>query len=149
MNEKLTGLVLIALLSGLGGGFSMGYLIYQPRVQSLLEAEPQPKVVTLLKNSNVTNLQNWNTSVDILGYKNGFLYCQIFQTAKSYGESRLHIGAVFETDDIIAGGTSVGPIYGVGVAFKEINLGGSRMWIVISDATYQWAVMSISLYLRD
>jgi hypothetical protein len=35
MNKSLVGLVLIALLIGLGGGYVLGYVIYQPKLQSL------------------------------------------------------------------------------------------------------------------
>ena len=32
--EKLIGLVLVALLIGLGGGYGLGYIIYQPQIQN-------------------------------------------------------------------------------------------------------------------
>ena len=35
MEKSLIGLVLIALIAGLGGGYGLGYLIYQPQVQNL------------------------------------------------------------------------------------------------------------------
>jgi len=35
MNKTLVGLVLIALLIGLGGGYALGYVIYQPQLQNL------------------------------------------------------------------------------------------------------------------
>jgi len=35
MNKTLVGLVLIALLVGLGGGYVLGYAIYQPQLQNL------------------------------------------------------------------------------------------------------------------
>jgi len=35
MNKTLVGLVLVALLTGLIGGYGLGYLIYQPQVQAI------------------------------------------------------------------------------------------------------------------
>lgn len=122
---------------------------------------PQPRVVTLLKNSNVTNLY-WsrpptlNKSVDILGYKTVFLYCQVFLYERPLNPDpqwrpTLNLSVQFETDDILSGTTEIGLIFDTnsGVGFvKEIDLVGARMWISAS-ASYQWAVMSMSLYLRD
>ena len=35
MEKKLIGLVLVAVLVGLGGGYGLGYVIYQPQIQNL------------------------------------------------------------------------------------------------------------------
>lgn len=35
MERKLIGLVLVALLIGLGGGYGLGFVIYQPQIQDL------------------------------------------------------------------------------------------------------------------
>ncbi len=37
MEKKLIALVLIALITGIGGGYGLGYVIYQPQVQKLQE----------------------------------------------------------------------------------------------------------------
>ena len=58
MNKTLVGLVLIALLIGLGGGYALGYVIYQPQLQSL-----QDDLVNLTEdlndlNGDITSIQN-------------------------------------------------------------------------------------------
>jgi hypothetical protein len=116
----------------------------------------RPKVMSLLKNSNVTNLNSapsWNTSVDIFGYKTGFLYCQIYQHGNPTPiiTPTLYLMVEFETDGMLGifSATGAVKIYENGSASSSaINLMGSRMWIGAS-ANYQWAVMSMSLYLRD
>ena len=35
MERKLLALFFVALLGGLGGGFGLGYVIYQPQIQNI------------------------------------------------------------------------------------------------------------------
>ena len=65
MERKLIALVFIALLAGLGGGYGLGYSVYQPQIQNLQEEldNLNDKVETInatLTNtrSSVTSLQN-------------------------------------------------------------------------------------------
>lgn len=51
MEKKLVALVFIALLVGLGGGYGLGYVIYQPQIQNL-----QNELTTL--SSEVVNLNS-------------------------------------------------------------------------------------------
>jgi len=51
MEKKLIALVFVALLAGLGGGYGLGYVIYQPQIQNL-----QDEVNTL--SSEVANLNS-------------------------------------------------------------------------------------------
>jgi hypothetical protein len=169
MEKKLTALILIILLVGLGGGFGLGYTIYQPKVESLQKTlddlsaeiattEPQPKVITLLKESNITNLQGWNISVDTSGYRTGFLYCQIAQAGNAHEHyASLYLIIRFQVDDILGWNVEsseqnlqVSPPspYIYAPPFKEISIASNKMWLSTSPS-YDWAVLSISLYLRD
>jgi len=135
-----------------GGGITM---------VGMLAGRPQPRVVTLLRNSNITNLHyqrplTLNKSVDISGYNTGFLYCQVFLYEKpSHPDPQwrptLTLSVQFETDNMLSGTTEIGSVYDTnsGIAFvKQIDLIGTKMWIT-GYATYESAVMSMSLYLRD
>lgn len=52
MEKKLIAVVLIALLGGLGGGYGLGYVIYQPQVQNLQnDLRSITTSVTYLQNS--------------------------------------------------------------------------------------------------
>jgi phage-related tail fiber protein len=65
MNKTLVGAVLIAVLVGLGGGFVLGYIAYEPRLQSL-----QSDLNDL--NGDLTSTQNQLSSltsdVNLLSY---------------------------------------------------------------------------------
>jgi prefoldin subunit 5 len=58
MENKLIGLVLIVLLVGLGGGFGLGYVIYQPQVQSLQKSVSNLDNEFSNLNSSVTETQS-------------------------------------------------------------------------------------------
>jgi hypothetical protein len=126
-----------------------------------LTGRHQPKIITLLRNSNITNLNyqrplTLNKSVDVSGYNTGFLYCQVFLYEKPLHPDpqwrpTFTINVLFETDNIPSGTTEIGLINDTnsGVALvKQIDLIGPEMWIS-GYASYQWAVISMSLYLRD
>jgi hypothetical protein len=155
----------IALLAILGLSYVGFAYVYSQgggiTIAGMVTGGPHAKVVTLLKNSNITNLYyqrplTLNKSVDISGYSTGFLYFQVFLYEKSshpdpQWRPTLTLSVQFETDSILSGTTEIGSVYDTnsGVAFvKQIDLIGTKMWIS-GYATYEWAVMSISLYLRD
>lgn len=120
----------------------------------------QQKVVTLLKNSNITNPLNWNISVDTTGYKTGCLY---YQTIDMHNREYYRIGLSyrFEVDEIFGTRHSLGSIGSDEPENREINIVGAKMWIstaqlfvIVSGPdpqpeSPQWAVISMSLYLRD
>jgi hypothetical protein len=113
-------------------------------------AGPQPRVVTLLRNQNVTG--TWNMSVDVLGYKTGFLYCQVFQTSvlPPTGPISYVVPAIdiwFQVDNMKISNHIIG-ITGPTLESHELDLEGSRMWVIV-DASNYWIVISLSLYLRD
>ena len=58
MEKKLIALVLIALIGGLGGGYGLGYVIYQPQIQNLHKdlSTLDSKVTSL--NSTVEMMEN-------------------------------------------------------------------------------------------
>jgi len=65
MEKKLIVLVLIALIAGLGGGYGLGYVIYQPQIQNLQEDlnnlnDKLDTINSTLRNtqSSVMSLQN-------------------------------------------------------------------------------------------
>jgi len=147
---------------------SIGYLYTQTSgFTGVAQTSSQSKIVTLLKKTNLTNLDvdnpfAWNASVDTVGYKTGFLYCQVFENGKvtryqsSAGghnpptERVLEVYVHFETDDISVASNQ--PLYfevhDNGTSYVEVNLAGSLTRVLIFG-TYQWAVVSMSLYLRD
>ena len=65
MEKKLIALVLIALIGGLGGGYGLGYVIYQPQIQNLHKdlRNTQTSVTQLenelnMQNSEITSLNS-------------------------------------------------------------------------------------------
>jgi len=65
MEKKLIALVFIALLAGLGGGYGLGYIVYQPQVQSL-----QSDVVGLNDTLDIINSTIRNTQLSITSLQN-------------------------------------------------------------------------------
>lgn len=66
MESKLIGLVLIALLAGLGGGYGLGYVIYQPQVQNL-----QNDLGNLSDRFNLLNSTLRDTESSVISLQNG------------------------------------------------------------------------------
>jgi hypothetical protein len=58
MEKKLFSLILIALLAGLGGGYGLGYVIYQPQIQNLQSDLKQLNDELETINSEITNLNS-------------------------------------------------------------------------------------------
>jgi hypothetical protein len=66
VESKLIGLVLIALLAGLGGGYGLGYVIYQPQVQNL-----QNGIGDLSDRFNLLNSTLRDTESSVVSLQNG------------------------------------------------------------------------------
>jgi len=71
MEKKLIALVFVALLVGLGGGYGLGYVIYQPQIQNLQNDltnlnDRLDAINSTLRNmqSSVTSLQNESSILD-------------------------------------------------------------------------------------
>lgn len=119
----------------------------------IVTGEPQPKVVTVLKNQNLTfeRVPGRETSpffsvlkysIDVVGYKTGFLYYNVsqFGVMPGWHEGHVYLYYEFETDGFFTGLKDYQ---------FEHNLIGTRMWLALTATTASWAVISISLYLRD
>ncbi|MCK4474495.1 hypothetical protein KAU30_01525 [Candidatus Bathyarchaeota archaeon] len=63
MEKPLIGLVLIALIAGLGGGYGLGYAVYQPQNQNLQEAVDNLNNKLETINSTLTNTKSTVTSL--------------------------------------------------------------------------------------
>jgi len=59
MEKKLVALVLIALISGLGGGYGLGYVIYQPQIESI-----EKDLSIIQQNLNRTWHMTYNIATD-------------------------------------------------------------------------------------
>lgn len=105
----------------------------------------QPKIVTLLKNSNVTS--NWNASVGIFGYKTGFFYLNVTGLPENPTSNPI-LSWQFETDGIRAPRYLFGNLVRTGTSVTKVDLQGSNMTFYITSQG-QWVVISMSLYLRD
>ncbi len=145
------GLMVLLGISYVG----FGYVYSQAgriMIARMVTGGQQPKVVTLLKNQNITSLQYTNlflnTSVDTYGYKTGFLYLKAVQMER-YSIDMLDVS--FETDSLSGQATILISNWFLmaNASYSwEINIGGTRMWIHVYSST-SWAVLSMSLYLRD
>ena len=126
-------------------------------IAGMVIGRKQSKVIALFRNSNITNLQSWNTSVDLSGYKTGFLYFQVIDLHPGGG---LVPHCLFEVDEIL--GRDIGfwgpPVTSGGSYSWELNLEGSKMWIWFELEEYwidaqlyvpESAVVSMSIYLRE
>jgi len=126
MEWKLIALVFIALLAGLGGGYGLGYVIYQPRVQALQ---------TDLNNLS-TKLEEMNSSLqNTLGLLNSALL-NLNSTVQAVSNKTWH--------EVYSASSSSNIVTGI------IQLKGSQvrgMWIATSD--YSFAYFSASLYFSN
>ena len=76
MEEKLVALVIIALFVGLGGGYGLGYVIYQPQIRSLNSALDVMQLQFMILNSTLQT---------ILGNQSNLLYFDKLQFISAYG----------------------------------------------------------------
>lgn len=58
MEGKIVVLFLIALIGGLGGGFGLSYIVYQPQIQSLLKTTTNLQNTIVNLNSTLQGLLN-------------------------------------------------------------------------------------------
>ena len=58
LEKKIIALVLVALLGGLGGGYGLGYVIYQPQIQNLQDDLNNLKDRLDTLNSTVETMEN-------------------------------------------------------------------------------------------
>jgi hypothetical protein len=145
--------IALAVILGLSyAGFAYVYSQSGGIIIGMIAGARQPKVITLLKNQNITKSAHTNvflnTSVDTYGYKTGFLYLKAIQR-ELYSID--YIDAYSETDSLSGSATTLisNLELGANVSLSwEINIGGSSMRIRIISET-SWAVLSMSLYLRD
>ena len=105
----------------------------------------QPKIVTLLKNSNVTS--NWNASVATFGFKTGFFYLNVTSLPVNPTSNPV-LTWQCETDGIKAPRYLFGNLVREGTSVTKIDLQGSNMTFYITPEG-QWVVLSMSMYLRD
>lgn len=122
-------------------------------IAGMITGGMQSKVITLLRNSNITSA--WTMSVSIQGYKTGSLYCQMASAKPGGG---LAPECQFELDSILGRKFELTAFYTRAPRSWEIDLEGTKMWIRFNptiDPEYteagapQSAVVSMSLYLRD
>jgi hypothetical protein len=59
---KIIALFLVALLGGLGGGFGLSYIVYQPQIQNLLNTTANLQNLFADLNSTLVVLQNMQNS---------------------------------------------------------------------------------------
>jgi len=118
-------------------------------IAGLVTGGMQPKVITLLKDTNITSY--WSTSVNILGYKTSFLYLNVSSVSRKVNWAEFRLTYQFEVDEIKDDVHTFGVISGVSHPIGEIHLVGTKIWFALTPEPLDSisAVMSMSLYLRD
>jgi len=118
-------------------------------IAGMITGGMQPKVVTLLRNSNITS--SWSTSVNILGYKTSFLYLNVSSVSRKVNEAEFRLTYQFEVDEIRDDVHTFGFISRVSIPIGELHLVGTKMWFALTPEPLDSisAVISMSLYLRD
>jgi len=100
MEKKLIALIFIAVLGGLGGGYGLGYVIYQPQIQNLQGdlGNLNDRLDTL--NSTLTNTQSSVTSLqsqqDSMNSTIGIMENRTWHEASSLKGSSDVIGGNFQ-----------------------------------------------------
>lgn len=150
--------IAIALAVILGLSYA-GFAYVYSQARGIGVGAQQPKIVTLLRNQNVTS--SWNASVNILGYKTGFLYVNVSALGNLIsGINRpFMVSWLFEADEIKGGIPLVfsGDLNSRDVYIHPIDMAGSQMWLFLTPSSnvgpyplpVVWTVISMSLYLRD
>lgn len=115
--------IAIALAVILGLSYA-GFAYVYSQARGIGVDAQQPKIVTLLRNQNVTS--SWNASVNILGYKTGFLYVNVSALGNLIsGINRpFMVSWLFEADEI----KGVSHLCFLGISIREMSIFTRLTW---------------------